>query len=215
MSAWELTQTEPRTTPAESARPRLSRVAAARPHRLSGLPFAGLMILLLALGMVGLLALNTYLQDQSFQMQAAQRQANELGHRVSDLEAQVARAEAPAQIAGRASELGMVPNPYPVYLDVATGKVTGVPRAVRGGEFPSLRVEPTGGSQAGPTPTPSITVTTKVVPWINLPKTSASKPSASASPAKKAGAAPSKSTKAKPTTRAAAAKPTAKKTTTR
>ena len=109
MSAWEILQAPLRKV-GQLPRPELRRVPIPA-RRMPMVPFAGLVIALLAIGMVGLLLLNTHLQDRAFEIRAAQRESTDLAHRVSDLESEVNRANSPANLAGRASELGMVPNP--------------------------------------------------------------------------------------------------------
>ena len=39
----------------------------------------------------------------------------------------------------RATELGMVPNPYPVYLTLPNGQVVGNPTSISGYEIPDVR----------------------------------------------------------------------------
>lgn len=144
-------------------RPRLRRIDSPR-RRLPGVGFALLVVGIVVAGMVGLLVLNTTLQNDGFAVRRAQRQAAELGYQVSDLETRVHRAASPAEIAGRATELGMVPNPSGVFIDLATGRVVGTPRAATGQEVPSLRVA------RPPVVDPSqvLKVTTHVLPWFDL-----------------------------------------------
>ncbi|WP_052462623.1 hypothetical protein [Nigerium massiliense] len=164
MSAWELTETPSRPSKGPDG-PKLRRVANPDPGSISRLPFVGFMILLLALGMAGLLLLNTHLQDQAIEMRRSQAAATALADRLSDLEAQVNRAEAPSQVAGRATELGMVPNPHAVYVDLATGKIVGDPIAASGDEIPSLKVQ---SSSAAVAPQPTIQIKSAVQPWFDL-----------------------------------------------
>lgn len=145
-------------------RPRLRRIDS--PTRtMPGLGFAMLVVVLVVAGMVGLLVLNTTLQNQGFEVRRAQRQAADLAYQVSDLETRVHEAASPAMVAGRATELGMVPNPNGAFIDLATGRIVGTPKAATGQEVPSLRV---------PRPAPAIApadlqhVTTNVVPWFDL-----------------------------------------------
>lgn len=147
-----------------SARPRLRRIDSPA-RRMPGVPFALLVVALVVVGMVGLLVLNTTLQDQGFVVRRAQREAAELAYRVSDLETQVHRAASPAEIAGRATELGMVPNPNGVFIDLATGRVVGQAKPATGQEVPSLRV-----ARPAPPVDPSAVqkVVTRVLPWFNL-----------------------------------------------
>lgn len=149
---------------AAAPRPRLRRIDSP-PRRMPGPGFALLIVAIVVAGMIGLLVLNTTLQNQGFEVRRAQRQAAELAYQVSDLETRVHQAASPAMVAGRATELGMVPNPNGVFIDLGTGRVVGTPRAATGLEVPSLRV---------PRPTAPIApadlhqVTTHVVGWFDL-----------------------------------------------
>lgn len=144
--------------------PRLRRIDSPA-RRIPGIGFALIVMGIVVAGMVGLLVLNTTLQNQGFEVRRAQRAANELAYQVSDLETRVHRAASPAQIAGRASELGMVPNPSGVFLDLATGRVVGAAKPATGQEVPSLRV-PRPASAVDPGQV--LKVTTNVLPWFDL-----------------------------------------------
>jgi len=141
MTAWQALREAPRRIgeAAAQARPVL-RPIASPPRRMGTVPFAVLMVLLLALGMVGVLLLTTQLQGQAFEVREAQRQARERGYRGSALEAHVTRTRAPEQRARAATALGMVPYPHGVFIDLATGQVVGEATPARGDEVPSLRV---------------------------------------------------------------------------
>ncbi|MBK8463395.1 MAG: hypothetical protein IPL36_10260 [Nigerium sp.] len=141
MTAWESIIQAPRRLgeAATQARPKLRGIASP-PRRMGPVAFAVTLVCVVVAGMVGLLALTTALQNQAFEVRAAQRTANELGYRVSDLASRVNRASAPAELGRRATELGMVPNPNAVFIDVTTGTITGDPVPVRGDEMPSLKV---------------------------------------------------------------------------
>lgn len=159
---------------ARSPRPRLRRIDSPV-RRLPGFGFGLLVVAIVVAGMVGLLVLNTALQDQEFEVRRAQRQANELAYRVSDLETKVHRAASPAEIAGRATELGMVPNPTGAFIDLGSGRIIGEPKAATGQELPSLRVA----RPATPLDPHQIQkVTTNVLPWFDLDGLQAPIPSA-------------------------------------
>lgn len=101
-------------------------------------PFVSGLALLFVAGMVGLLLLNTTLQDQAFRVREQQRQAAELGYRLADLESKVTEARSSTELAIRATQLGLRPNPYPVYLMLPDGTVMGQPARVTGGELPEV-----------------------------------------------------------------------------
>jgi len=114
--------------------------------RLARLPFLAVLIGIFGFGMVGLLMLNTTLQNQAFSARALNREATELAYAQGDLENQLAVAAAPQELARRASEIGMRPNPYPAFLVMPGGKaagarVVGPASPVTGNEAPVLVVK--------------------------------------------------------------------------
>lgn len=117
------TETGPRLRPVTAPAPRLSRF-----------PFLLVLIGIFGLGMAGLLMLNTTLQNQAFQSRALQRQATELAYIQADLERQLDANAAPPELARRASELGLRPNPHPAFLVLPEGRVVGEPKPVDGRE---------------------------------------------------------------------------------
>ncbi len=91
--------------------------------------------------MAGLLMLNTTLQSQAFESRTLNRRATELAYTQADLENQLDALAAPQELARRASELGMRPNPFPAFLVLPSGKVVGKPIPVSGHEVPALIVK--------------------------------------------------------------------------
>jgi hypothetical protein len=90
-------------------------------------PFIVFVIAVLGVGLVGLLLLNTSLQKRAFDVSSLQRSTAALADQQSALEQQAADLSAPAAVASRAAELGMVPNTNPVFLRLSDGKVLGSP----------------------------------------------------------------------------------------
>jgi cell division protein FtsB len=114
------------------ARPRL-RVVDDAPFRPPRMPFVLFVVVLLVAGLVGLLLLNTGLQQGTFRVTELNKQAQQLRDQQEALEHQVRTLEAPQNLADRALKLGMVPNPNPVFLRLSDGKVLGVPEKGRAG----------------------------------------------------------------------------------
>lgn len=110
-------------------------------RRLARLPFLLVLASILAVGMIGVLVLNTTLQDQGFQMRALQRQSTELGYTEADLKLQVDQARAPEEIGRLASRLGMRANTHAVYVQLPSGKILGTPTPVSSEDMPSLVVK--------------------------------------------------------------------------
>jgi hypothetical protein len=97
------------------ARPGL-RVVACRPARPRRAPFVVLVLALLGLGLVGLLVLNTALQQGSFDLADLEQRTTLLRDRRAELVGQIADRSAPGTLARRARELDMVPAEEPVFL---------------------------------------------------------------------------------------------------
>jgi hypothetical protein len=117
------------------------RAVAQPTPRLARFPFLLVLIGIFGVGMAGLLMLNTTLQSQAFQSRTLNRQATELAYAQADLENQVDALAAPQELARRASEFGMRPNPFPAFLVLPSGKVVGKPIPVSGREVPALIVK--------------------------------------------------------------------------
>ena len=122
------------------ARGRL-RMVPPTPARLARFPFILVLIGVFAIGMAGLLLLNTTLQNQAFQARRLDREATSLAYQQAALESQIDQLGGTAELAGRASALGMRPNTQPAFLVLPGGKVIGSARRVSGGEAPDLIVK--------------------------------------------------------------------------
>ncbi|MCI1746805.1 MAG: cell division protein FtsL [Acidipropionibacterium sp.] len=118
-------------------RPLLSAVPGSR-HRMSGLAFAVVVLLVLALGLVAALVLNTTLQSQSAQITEKKAAVESLSHRQAAISSQVDVKRSPTQLEAAAARLGMVPNVAPAFIDLRTGKVIGTPHKVTGTELKGL-----------------------------------------------------------------------------
>ena len=98
------------------------------PRESGRLPFALLVIFLVAAGLVGLLLVNTSLQSGAFEAGRLQQSNQLLSEQQGDLERQVQQLASPSEVTRRASALGMVPNPNPGFLRLSDGKVLGDPQ---------------------------------------------------------------------------------------
>lgn len=90
-------------------------------------PFAVLVIVLLAGGVVGLLMFNTHMQQVSFRATALQEKADALSAKQQTLGMQLAHLRDPQVLAQRARKLGMVLPPEPAFIRLSDGKVIGHP----------------------------------------------------------------------------------------
>ena len=123
-----------------SDRPYLRPVQRPR-TRMARLPFVIVLIVIFAVGMAGLLMLNTTLQDQAFQARRLDTQTAQLGYTQASLQRQVDVLRSPQSLGQRASALGLRANPSPAFLMLPSGKIVGEAKPVRGGEEPSLIVK--------------------------------------------------------------------------
>ncbi|MEU1288557.1 hypothetical protein [Kitasatospora sp. NPDC005856] len=87
-----------------------------------------LIVVLLAAGLLGLLALNTALNEGSFELSRLQKQTTVATDEQQSLQHEIDKSSAPDALARRAAELGMVPAGGMAFLDVPNGgKVVGTP----------------------------------------------------------------------------------------
>ena len=88
-------------------------------------PFITLVVLLLAGGLLGLLALNTVLAQDAFRLHSLNAESKSLADREQELAREVETLRTPRNLAARARELGMVPAGTPAFLRLEDGKVLG------------------------------------------------------------------------------------------
>jgi outer membrane biosynthesis protein TonB len=176
------TAPSPRRAP---ARPSL-RVVTPVPSRAPRAPFVLFSMLLVGLGLVGLLVLNTVVAQDAFTLHDLDRNAASLAEREQRLRQEVAALEAPAAVADRAHKLGLVPAGDPVFL-TADGRVLGnpAPAAVPAAPTPAPPPAPRPTTAAKPVatakpaprpsaaPTPNATTARKPAPSHPTPRPSA------------------------------------------
>ena len=105
--------------------PHLRLVAPLRPERASRGLFAVVVTLILALGLIVMLLLNTSVAQTAFVVSELQSQQRELARQEASLTEVIATAAAPPVLESKARALGMVPTTRPVFLTVPSGKVRG------------------------------------------------------------------------------------------
>ena len=112
--------------PAALQRARLTVVPRTR-RSAPRLPFIALITTILLGGVIGLLMFNTSMQQAAFVENRLQVQADNLAARQQALESDLQRLNDPETIAVKAQAHGMVMPGSPAVLNVATGKISGVP----------------------------------------------------------------------------------------
>ena len=88
--------------------------------------FAALCMTLLCAGLVGLLMLNTAMAEGSFTLHNLQSTSGELADTQDALTQAIDAQRSPANLASRATKLGMVPADSAAFLRLSDGKVLGV-----------------------------------------------------------------------------------------
>lgn len=138
MSAAPIEEFEPTPAPSRAAT-RLSLVVAPTATA-STVKFVLGVLLILALGLIGVMVVSTSVGAQSRELTKMRREARELSYETAALQSRVQRLSSANALALRASELGMVPNPYPAFINLGTKTVTGDPTPVTGKELPFLSI---------------------------------------------------------------------------
>lgn len=124
-------------TPAKRVSP--LRLVPQRRSSAAKAPFVVVVVTLLVGGLLGLLLLNTLVAQDSFALHDLSKNARALQQQEQDLARQVQALQAPADLAGRAVHLGMVPGGPPAFLRLSDGKVLGQPMP---GVAPVVPVKP-------------------------------------------------------------------------
>lgn len=93
--------------------------------------FAALCMLLLVGGLMGLLMLNTTMAEGSFTLHKLQATSGQLTDTEEALTAAIDAQKAPANLAARASKLGMVPADSAAFLRLSDGAVLGVAKPAK------------------------------------------------------------------------------------
>ena len=137
MSALQAPLGAPQAQPA-TPKPTRLRAVPDQQQRLSRLPFMLIVAVLLGGGMVGVLLLSTTIQAQSAELSALQAQESELSYQEAALVAIVQDLRSSQNLADRAWELGMRPNPNPAFIMMPDGTVVGAPSVVTGDELPGM-----------------------------------------------------------------------------
>lgn len=122
----------PRTTP-RPARPAPKaaplRLVPQRRSTAARAPFVVTVVSLLVLGLLGLLLLNTVVNQQSFRLHDLAKQGRLLDLHEQELQTAAQAQSAPGTLSARATQLGMVPGGPPAFLRLPDGKILGATSA--------------------------------------------------------------------------------------
>ncbi|WP_298326771.1 hypothetical protein [Haloactinopolyspora sp.] len=93
--------------------------------RMPRAPFVVLVLSVLGVGLIGLLLLNTAIQQGSFALDELEAETAELRDRQTTLADDVARRAAPDSLAEAARRLGMVPAENPIFVELPPAQPAG------------------------------------------------------------------------------------------
>lgn len=119
--------TRPTRDPGEERARRILRLVPPPRPRLARMPFLIVLVGLVGVGMVGLLLLNTGLQNQAFQASELRRQAAEMSYQEGELVQLVIEAGSTRELTRKATELGMRPSRGVAFVELPDGRVSGNP----------------------------------------------------------------------------------------
>lgn len=104
----------------DAQRPRL-RVAPPAPVSAPRAPFVALVLVLVLLGVIGILVLNTRIAENAFKLDALRTKQSTLDRDEERLRSDLANKESPVTLASRAKQLGLVPSRTPAFLLLPDG----------------------------------------------------------------------------------------------
>jgi cell division protein FtsB len=90
-------------------------------------PFIALVVAVVVAGVIGILLINTKTAENSFQIDALQKEQAKLDSRQQDLENEIAAFNSPGSLDAAARRLGLVKAESPAYIRLPDGKIFGVP----------------------------------------------------------------------------------------
>jgi cell division protein FtsB len=137
-SATEFSATEYATKGVrKNMRANLRLVSPMRVQKASNGIFVMFVLGALALGMLGILVINTSLAQGAFQLGELRSQYGELARTEATLTEEVAALSAPEALENQARALGMVPSTSPAFIQIPDGTVLGKPRPAKGTSIPT------------------------------------------------------------------------------
>ncbi|RZU77213.1 hypothetical protein EV384_5928 [Micromonospora kangleipakensis] len=120
-----------RTKATAAGSPRL-RVAPPPPVSVPRAPFVGLILVLVVGGVLGILLVNTKINENAFKLEKLQQQQAKLDVDQQQLEKEIAEQKAPGNLTANARKLGLVESGEPAYIRLPDGKTIGVPHPAEG-----------------------------------------------------------------------------------
>jgi len=107
--------------PARDGQPPRLRVAPPAPVSAPRAPFVALVLVLVLIGVIGILVLNTRIAENAFRLDALRTKQSTLDRDEERLRSDLASKESPVTLASRAKQLGLVPSRTPAFLLLPDG----------------------------------------------------------------------------------------------
>ncbi len=108
------------------------RVAPPAPVSAPRAPFVALVLVVVVAGVLGILVLNTKINENAFRLAHLEDQQNTLDEQEQQLNRQLADDSSPTNLYALARAQGMVNLGQPAYITLPNGKVIGVPQPANG-----------------------------------------------------------------------------------
>lgn len=105
-------------------------------------PFVALVLSVVVVGVLGILVINTKINEGAFQLHELKSQQGSLDQQQQRLEREIAEKESPGNLAAAARQLGLVRAESPAFLRLPDGRQLGVPKPAVGPA--SVAGQPTG-----------------------------------------------------------------------
>src|SRR5437763_11800619 len=118
---------ERRPTTNTKTKPAL-RVAPPAPVSVARAPFVALVLVVVIAGVLGILVLNTKINENAFTLNHLQDQQNHLDQQEQQLDQHLADLESPNSLRAAALRLGLIDSGTPAYLPLPNGQTVGVPQ---------------------------------------------------------------------------------------
>jgi hypothetical protein len=122
----------PATRPGKATGKPELRVAPPVPVTVPRAPFVALVLIVVVAGVLGILVLNTKINENAFRLAQLKSQRSDLDQQEQQLDQQLADLESPNSLAAAACRLGMVSAGQPAYLKLPNGQTVGVPQPASG-----------------------------------------------------------------------------------
>jgi hypothetical protein len=102
------------------------------PIALPRAPFLVLVVSIVVVGVLGVLVLNTRINENAFRLDSLRQQQSALDQQEQALNRELAQRESPGELRAAAARLGLVPAGTPAFINLPDGRVVGVPQPASG-----------------------------------------------------------------------------------